>query len=159
MKQVLILSSLLLLAACGGGGGGDGANAATTLGAMHGNMSVTAVEVLTQNPTSTTPISFRVGATFTGTLSPERASFTVPVIVQRGDATMTSTNASTQGDMAFALSAGTAASGVWAGSGTYTMSPQPAGDHVFSATAVPINVFDFTGGWGSAVTGTVSIAP
>jgi len=158
MKQLLILSGLLLLAACGGGGG-DGASAATTLGAMHGNMSVTAVEVLTQNPTSTTPISFRVGATFAGTLSPERASFTVPVIVQRSDATTTSSNASTQGDMTFALNAGTAASGVWAASGTYTMPPQPAGDHVFSAIAVPINVFDFTGGWGSAVTGTVSIAP
>ena len=159
MKSILILCSLLLLAACGGGGGGDETNAATSLGSMNGGMTVSAVEVLTQSPTSTTPLSFRVGATFTGTLSPERGSFTVPLVMQRVDASMFLTNARSQGDMTFALSAGTAASGVWTGSGTYTMPPQPTGDHVFSAIAVPIDVFEFTGSWGSAVTGIVSIAP
>ena len=159
MKPILILGSLLLLAACGGGGGGDGTDAAPSLGSMNGTMIVTTVEVLTQSPTSTTQLSFRVGATFTGTLSPERGSFTVPLLMQRVDATMFSTNASSQGDMTFALSAGTPASGVWAGSGTYTLPPQPTGDHVFSAIAVPKDAFEFTGSWGSAVTGTVSIAP
>ena len=160
MKPILILCSLLLLAGCGGGGGGgDESPSAPLLGAMNGNMNVTAVEVLTQNPTSTASISFRVGATFTGTVKPDAPSFDIPLVMWRVDDTSMSPDAATHGSLAFALSTGTAASGVWTGSGTVTMPRQPAGDHVFGAATMPDKVFDYVGSWTSGVTAIVSIAP
>jgi hypothetical protein len=126
---------------------------------MNGEMKVTKVEVVTPNPNARSSISFNIEAIFTGTLNPARASFTVPVVMQRVDSTMSSTDATSQGDMTFALSAGTAASGVWTASATVAMPPQPTGDHVFSAIAVPDKLFDFSGSWSSAVTGTVHVAP
>lgn len=126
---------------------------------MHGSMLVSSVQVVTVNPNSRAPITFRISANFTGQVSPGRTSFDVPATMQRSDALMGAANQTAQGTLTFALVSGTAPSGTWSGSGDITMGPQPAGDHPFAGGPNPEKVFDYTGMWDSGTAGTVTIAP
>lgn len=148
MRINSVLAGLIVaasLAACGGGGDSEDSG-------LNGVFSAPSGSILPDPATTLDPISVTINTSFTGQISPEVASFTIPAVIRQVGTSITHTATIT-----CTLSTGSPGNGIHACTGATTLPTLAAGSYQFGIKLDPASKYKMNGTIPAEVFGTVTV--